>query len=321
MAGELDAEQVVDLALGEVQRPGTGRRGSRPSGRRPAPRDHADATVARVREEVGHHLEALGGDAGGTGRVDVDELVDGGHVEALRELLLVAQEGARRRATTSRSTYTTGWPCESAKTVPGNRSSDRGRDLVARRRRLELRDLLHEASASSSAISALAGRSDRRRRRRRAGRSGSPRPARRRLARGAKISPFWIWSCRVRMPCISVSGPGGQPGTYTSTGHHLVDALHDRVVVEHAAAARADAHRDDPLGLDHLVVDLAQHRRHLLAHPAGDDHEVGLARAGPEDLHAPSARGRSARRPRPSSRSRSTRARTWRATPSSCAPS
>src|SRR5207342_3747355 len=69
-------------------------------------------------------------------------------------------------------------------------------------------------------------------------------------------------------------------------GYDVVDALHDRVVVEHAAAARADAHRQHPLGLGHLVVDLAEHRSHLVADPAGHDHQVGLARAGPEDLHA-----------------------------------
>ena len=69
-------------------------------------------------------------------------------------------------------------------------------------------------------------------------------------------------------------------------GHDVVDALHDRVVVEHAAAAGAHAHREHPLGLGHLVVDLAQHRGHLLADPAGHDHQVGLARAGAEDLHA-----------------------------------
>ena len=69
-------------------------------------------------------------------------------------------------------------------------------------------------------------------------------------------------------------------------GDDLVDALDDGVVVEHAAGRGADAHRDDPLGLHHLVVDLAEHRRHLLADPAGHDHQVGLARRVPEDLHA-----------------------------------
>ena len=61
--------------------------------------DRADAPVARVREEVGDHLEALRRDAGGHRALGVDEMVDGGHVDALRELLLVAQERGRRRAT------------------------------------------------------------------------------------------------------------------------------------------------------------------------------------------------------------------------------
>ena len=69
-------------------------------------------------------------------------------------------------------------------------------------------------------------------------------------------------------------------------GHDLVDALHDRVVVEHAAGRGAHAHRDDPLGLHHLVVDLTQHGCHLLADAAGDDHDVGLAWRAAEDLHA-----------------------------------
>ena len=85
---------------------------------------------------------------------------------------------------------------------------------------------------------------------------------------------------------MSASGRGGQPGTNTSIGHHLVHALDDRVVVEHAAAARAGAHGDDPLGLGHLVVDAAQHRRHLPRQPAGDDHQVRLARRPAEDLGA-----------------------------------
>jgi hypothetical protein len=60
--------------------------------------------------------------------------------------------------------------------------------------------------------------------------------------------------------------------------HDVINALHDGVVVEHPAARCAYAHRDDPFGLGHLVVDLPQHRGHLLAHPAGHDHQVGLAR-------------------------------------------
>ena len=113
-----------------------------------------------------------------------------------------------------------------------------------------------------------------------------PRLRRRSSSRRRVISPARISSCSVRIACIRVSGPGGQPGAYTSTGHDLIDTLDDGVVVEHAARRCAHAHRDDPLGFHHLVVDLTQHRRHLLRDPTGHDHEVGLAWRRPEDLHA-----------------------------------
>ena len=100
----------------------------------------------------------------------------------------------------------------------------------------------------------------------------------------------------------------------------VVDALDDRVVVEHAAGDGADAHREHPLGLGHLVVDLAQDRGHLLADPAGDDHQVGLARAGAEDLHAEAGRGRTSGRRSSSSRwrSRPGRRSPARTTPCAC---
>ena len=106
-------------------------------------------------------------------------------------------------------------------------------------------------------------------------------------------------------------GPGRAPRGVDVDRHDLVDALDDGVVVEHAAARRAHAHRDDPLRLDHLVVDLPEHRRHLLADPAGDDHEVGLAGRGPEDLHAVAGQVVVRARPSPSSRWRSRRDRRW----------
>src|SRR3954471_19240960 len=43
----------------------------------------------------------------------------------------------------------------------------------------------------------------------------------------------------------------------------LVHALDERVVVEHAGARGAGTHRDHPLGLEHLVVDAPDDRRHL----------------------------------------------------------
>ena len=68
--------------------------------------------------------------------------------------------------------------------------------------------------------------------------------------------------------------------------HDLIRALHDGVVVEHAAARRARAHRDHPLRLGHLVVDAAHRRRHLARQPAGNDHQVGLPRRAAEHLGA-----------------------------------
>jgi hypothetical protein len=81
-------------------------------------------------------------------------------------------------------------------------------------------------------------------------------------------------------------GAGRAAGQVHVYWHDVIHALHDRVVVEHAAAARAHAHRQHPLGLGHLVVDLPQDRRHLLADPARDDHQVGLPGRGAEPLHA-----------------------------------
>ena len=70
-------------------------------------RDRADAPVAWVREEVRDHLVPLGVDAGRQRACLRDELVDAGDVEALRELLLVAQEDGHV-VPESRSTWTTG---------------------------------------------------------------------------------------------------------------------------------------------------------------------------------------------------------------------
>ncbi len=69
-------------------------------------------------------------------------------------------------------------------------------------------------------------------------------------------------------------------------GHDLIDSLDDGVVVEQSSGRCAHAHGDDPLRFHHLVVDLTQDRRHLLADATGDDHEVGLARRVAKDLHA-----------------------------------
>ncbi len=100
----------------------------------------------------------------------------------------------------------------------------------------------------------------------------------------------------------------------------LVDRLEDRVVVEHPARARAGAHRDHPLRLEHLVVDLPERRRHLVRDAAGDDQQVGLARRGAERLHPEACDVVARARRSTSSRSHSTRARRCPATSTSSAP-
>ncbi len=81
-------------------------------------------------------------------------------------------------------------------------------------------------------------------------------------------------------------GAGRTPGQVDVDRDDVVDALDDRVVVEHAARAGAHAHRDDPLGVRHLVVDLPHHRGHLLRDASRHDHEVCLAGGRREALHA-----------------------------------
>src|SRR5262249_16877099 len=54
----------------------------------------------------------------------------------------------------------------------------------------------------------------------------------------------------------------------------------------HAHARAAGAHRDRPLGLQHLVVDAPDDRRHLDRHAAGHDQQVRLARRGAQGLEA-----------------------------------
>src|SRR3954464_15700486 len=57
-------------------------------------------------------------------------------------------------------------------------------------------------------------------------------------------------------PLHQALGPRGAARDVDVDRQDLVDALEDRVVVEHAARARAGAHGDYPLRLQHLVVDL-----------------------------------------------------------------
>src|SRR5260370_5838032 len=47
-------------------------------------------------------------------------------------------------------------------------------------------------------------------------------------------------------------------------GDDLIAALHDGVIIEDAAGSGASAHGDDPLGLGHLIVKLADDGSHFL---------------------------------------------------------
>src|SRR5580658_1612298 len=68
---------------------------------------------------------------------------------------------------------------------------------------------------------------------------------------------------------------------------HRYDAIaaadHGIGIVVVAAAIGAGTHRDHPAWLGHLVVDLAQCRRHLIHQGAGHDHDVGLTWTRTED--------------------------------------
>src|ERR1019366_6692997 len=69
--------------------------------------------------------------------------------------------------------------------------------------------------------------------------------------------------------------------------HELV-GWHERIVVEDAHGAAASAHRDSPLGLEHLVVEAADDRSHLDRDPPREDDQIGLTRRGAECLVAES---------------------------------
>ena len=65
-----------------------------------------------------------------------------------------------------------------------------------------------------------------------------------------------------------------------------VDPLHYGVVVEHAASRGAGTHRNDPLGLRHLLINATDDRRELVRHSARADEHIGLPRRIAQSLHA-----------------------------------
>jgi len=81
-------------------------------------------------------------------------------------------------------------------------------------------------------------------------------------------------------------GARGTAGDVNVHGDDLIAALHDGVIVEDAAGSGAGSHGDDPLGLGHLIVKLANDGSHLLGEASGNDHEIGLAGRGTKDFSA-----------------------------------
>lgn len=66
--------------------------------------------------------------------------------------------------------------------------------------------------------------------------------------------------------------------------HNSVTAADDTVaVVVVTTSVGAATHGDDPSGLGHLIVDLAQSRSHLIGEGPGDNHDVGLTGRGTEN--------------------------------------
>lgn len=79
-------------------------------------------------------------------------------------------------------------------------------------------------------------------------------------------------------------GGRGATGDVDVDGDDPVAAADDAVaVVVVAAAVGAAAHADDPAGLRHLIVDLAEGGGHLVGQGAGDNHDVRLTRGGTEN--------------------------------------
>lgn len=81
---------------------------------------------------------------------------------------------------------------------------------------------------------------------------------------------------------------GRAAGDVNIDGHDSIAPAHDRVrVMVVPATVRTRAHRNDPARLRHLVVNLAQCRRHLVRERTGDNHAIGLARRRAEEEAEP----------------------------------
>src|SRR5207237_9764669 len=199
----------------------------------------------------------------------IDEVVDGGHIDALGELLLVAQKPAQvgpDRAVDVHDRL-------AVRTVEhrAREPLDHGRrHLVVRRRRLLLLLFFYARVAVLVSVftSVVVGH--------RRGPRDAVLPGGQAVGPGAVALLYLNAGAAMRGagaplhdlaaadlvvehedPLHERLGPGRATGHVHVDRHDLNDALHERVVVEHPTGAGAPSQRDDPPGPDHLVVALA----------------------------------------------------------------
>src|SRR5205807_7982853 len=146
-----------------------------------------DAPAPRRREQVDDDLEALRGDRLGARSIDGQQVVDDGEVGA-QVVALVLELAGHLEVALARGEHDQ---------LPVRK---RARRPVDERRLLGHHRYFGVPTATLGWCSRCAS---------------APRPV---SSRRRVISPLRIIWCRVRMECIRVSGPGGQPGLYTSTG-------------------------------------------------------------------------------------------------------
>ena len=235
------------------------------------PAEHLEAGVAAG--DAGHDLDA--GGVGGSGEPGVDRRRprSGPTARAASR----CRRGSRRRCSpavawrprpastqASRATRT-------QRRAVGDVAVDQARRPAPRRTgraRASFFSSTSGASASASSTVAVAS-------------SAITAPRSDRPASAHAMSSLPMRSCSSTMPSSRASGRGGQPGHVHVDGDDLVDALGHRVAVPvGAAAVGAAAHRDHVLRVGHLLVEPLDGRDHLVGDRAGDDHDVGLARAG-----------------------------------------
>src|SRR5207249_10949988 len=85
-----------------------------------------------------------------------------------------------------------------------------------------------------------------------------------------------LFRSQLQQPIQQGFGPGRTAGHVDVYGDDLVHPLDDTIAIVVIPRSSAGPHRDDVSRLRHLVVDPADHFRHLPGDRAGDDHEVSL---------------------------------------------